>query len=90
MGIIISLIIGIVGGVGQFFVLRYTLKPLAEGKSPSVGKLFFLKLPIPAALLGGCALIGVRFLPFLGGAFCVGMVVASVFNHFIANKKASD
>lgn len=90
MKILIVLVIGIICGVGQFFMLRFTLKPLSEGKTPQVAKMMFLQLPIPLILLLGCALVNTNLLPFAGGAFCLSLVAAAVVNHFITSKRRDD
>ena len=87
---VIAAIIGVVCGGGQFFLLRYTLKPLAEGKNLKVGLLMFLKFPIPLVFLVGCALINPDLLPFAGGAFCLSLVAASVINNLVTLKKRRD
>ena len=83
----LAVAIGALCGVGQFFVLQYTLKPLAEGKNPQIGKMFFLKMPIPLALLLGYAFVDINLLAFAGGSFCVGMILAAVINHLATLKK---
>ena len=88
MGRVIAVIIGAVCGTGQFFLLRHTLKPLTEGKTPNVGLFTILKLPIPLALLITCAFINTDLLPFAGGAFCLSLIIASVINNLTTlNKK---
>ena len=66
---VLALIAGIACGVGQFFLLRRTLRPLSEGKNPSA-LMLLSQLPIPIVLLLGCAMINVTLLPFAGGGFC--------------------
>ena len=46
-----------------------------------------LKLPLPVALLVGCAFIDTNLLPFAGIAFCAGLFAASVVNHLITTKR---
>lgn len=82
-----AIIIGALFGIGQFLVLRHTLKPLEKGEDLQVGKTMLLRLPLPLVLLGGCALIDVVLLAFAGGAFCAGLIIASVINHFRMLKK---
>lgn len=83
----LALTIGILGGIGQFYILRHTLKPLARGEQPQVGIMMFLQLPLPIALLLGCAFIDFTLLAFVGGAFCLGLIAASVINHITTMKK---
>jgi len=83
----IALIVGALCGVGQFYVVRHSLKPLAENGELSLTKGVFLKVPIPLALLLGCAFINPRLLPFAGGAFCVCLIVTGIVNHLITLKK---
>ena len=52
-----------------------------------MGVMMFLKLPIPIALLVGCALIDTVLLPFAGVALCAGLMAASVVNHLMTTKK---
>lgn len=87
MGKILAVIIGALFGTGQFFILRRTLKPLEKGESPNTGKMLFLQLPLPLVLLPGCAFINFSLLPFTGSAFCSGLIIASVINHFATLKK---
>jgi len=84
---VITIIIGLLCGIGQFLMMRYTLRPLAEGGTPQIFKMMFLQIPIPLVLLLGCAFIDKGLLPFAGGAFCLSMVVTSVANHLITLKK---
>jgi len=84
---ILAIIIGALCGIGQFFILRYTLKSLARGENPGVGRTVFLRLPLPLALLVGCAFVDFTLLAFVGGAFCLSMIAASVINHFVTLKK---
>ena len=84
---VIVAIIGILCGIGQFFVLRYTLKPLSKGEAPQTALFMLLKLPIPIMLLGGSALVDVGLLPFVGIAFCAGLFASSVVNHLLTIKK---
>ena len=74
---IIAVVAGCVCGVGQFFLMRHTLKPLAQGKDPKTALFMILKLPIPLVLLVGCALVNPELLPYAGSAFCLSMVVAT-------------
>ena len=87
---VIALIIGALCGIGQFLMIRHTLKPLSEGEDPQIAKLMILKLPIPLALLFGCAFINTDLLPFAGIAFCLSLVTASVANHLRTMKKRGD
>lgn len=87
MGKILAIIIGALCGIGQFFILRYTLKPLSEGENPGVGKMMFLRLPLPLMLLVSCAFIDFTLLAFAGVAFCLSLIMASVINHFMTLKK---
>ena len=87
---VIVLIIGALCGVGQFLILKRTLKPLSEGKTPQIGIMFFLQMPIPMALLLCCAFINVVLLPFAGGAFCFGLIVSAVTNHLVTQKRRDD
>lgn len=87
---ILAIIIGAVCGIGQFLILRHTLKPLAKGEDPGVGmagKMMFLQLPLPLVLLLICAFIDVALLAFVGVAFCLSLITASVINHFVTLKK---
>ena len=83
----ITVIIGILCGVAQFFVMRYTLKPLSKGEAPFTALFMLLKLPIPIALLVGIALVDVGLMPYGGIALCVGLFGSSVLNHLITTKK---
>jgi len=83
----IAITIGVICGIGQFLMLRYTLKPLAEGKAPKVGKMRLLLLPIPLVLLVGCAFIDANLLPFVGIAFCLSLMAASIINHLLTTNK---
>lgn len=82
-----AIIIGAICGIGQFLMLRYTLKPLSEGKTPKVSKVKLSQLPIPLVMLFGCAFIDIYLLLFVGIAFCLSLFAASVVNHFITMKK---
>lgn len=82
-----AIIIGAACGIGQFLVMRKALKPLSEGRSPRVGIVKLLQLPIPLVLLLVCAFINVNLLPFVGIAFCLSLFAASVVNHLITMKK---
>ena len=84
---ILAITTGVLGGIGQFFILRHTLKPLARGENPQVGIMMFLQLPLPVALLLGCAFIDFTLLAFVGGAFCLGLIAASVINHIAMMRK---
>lgn len=84
---ILAVIVGILGGIGQFFILRYTLKPLAKGDQPQVGIMMFLQMPLPIILLLICAFVDFTLLAFVGGAFCLGLITASVINHITTMKK---
>lgn len=84
---LLVVVVGILCGVGQFFLLRAALKPLAEGKPPNVVKMLLSQLPIPLVLLLGCAYINVDLLLFAGVAFSLSMVLASVAYHLITLKK---
>lgn len=84
---ILAIIIGALCGIGQFFILRYTLKSLAIGENPGVGKAMLLRLPLPLVLLISCAFIDFTLLAFIGVAFCLSLITASVFNHFVTLKK---
>ena len=84
---IIAVVIGLLCGVGQFFIMRYSLKPLSEGGDPQVGRFMLLKLPIPLILLVGYAFVDSNLLPFAGIAFCLSMVLISVANHLATMKK---
>ena len=90
MGIVISILIGAACGVLQFFMMRYSLKPLSEGKDPRMVKVMLLKLPIPIALLVSCAIINIELLPFAGGAFCLSSVLSGVANHMMTLKRGED
>ena len=83
---VFALIAGITCGVGQFFLLRRTLRPLSEGKNPSA-LMLLSQLPIPIVLLLGCAMINVKLLPFSGGGFCGGLVLSAAANLLIEKKK---
>lgn len=83
----VAIVIGALCGVGQFFILRYTLKPLEKGGNPRIGIMMLMRLPLPLALLIGCAAIDFVLLAFTGGAFCLGLIIASVINHFAMLKK---
>ena len=87
MDIVIVIIVGALCGGGQFLVLRHTLKPLSEGKTPRIGAMFILQMPIPIVLLLCCAFINVGLLPYAGGAFCFSLVVSAVTNHLITQRK---
>ena len=87
MGILIAIVVGAACGVGQFFLRRAVLRPLAEGKDIPVAKVLFFQMPIPFVLLLGCALVNAELLPFAGGAFCLCLVAASVVNHMVTIKK---
>ena len=87
MNKLITVVISILCGVGQFFILRQTLKPISKGESPQTVLFMLLKLPVPLALLGGCALIDTGLLPFAGIAFCAALMVSSVVNHLVTMKK---
>jgi hypothetical protein len=87
---IIALIVGILFGVGQFFLLRYALKPLAEGRDPKVFKVLFFQMPIPFILLLCCAFINPNLLPFVGSSFCLSLIVAAVINYFVTQKRRYD
>jgi len=84
---ILAIIIGALCGIGQFFILRYSLKSLAEGENPGVGKTMFLRLPLPLVLLLSCAFIDFTLLAFVGVAFCLSLITASVINHVVTLKK---
>lgn len=84
---IVAIIIGALCGIGQFFILRYTLKALAEGEPAGVGKMMLLRLPLPLVLLLSCAFIDFTLLAFVGVAFCLSLITASVINHFVTLKK---
>jgi hypothetical protein len=84
---IIALIVGILFGVVQLFVLRHALKPLSEGKDPKVFKVLFFQMPIPFVLLLSCAFIDPNLLPFVGSSFCLSLIIAAVINHFVTQKK---
>jgi len=84
---LVTIMIGAICGIGQFFMLRYTLKPLTEGEAPKVGMMMLLKLPIPLILLLVCAIIDVNLLPFVGISFCLSLMAASIINHLITTKK---
>ena len=83
---VIALIAGIGCGIGQFFLLRRALRPIAQGKNPSA-MLLLSQLPIPSVLLLSCAMIDVVLLPFAGGGFCGGLIVSAVVNLLIEKKK---
>ena len=84
---LITIVISILCGIGQFFILRQTLGPLAKGESPQTALFMLLKLPVPLALLGGCALIDTGLLPFAGIAFCAALMLSSGINHLLTIKK---
>lgn len=84
---LVAIIISAICAIGQFFILRYTLKPLTEGENPNVGKMMLLKLPIPLLLLLVCAIIDVNLLPFAGISFCLSLMAASIVNHVVTTKK---
>lgn len=87
MNRIVAIIIGALCGAGQFLLLRYTLKPLAKGENPGIGKMMFLQLPLPLVLLLICAFIDFMLLAFAGGAFCLSLITASVINYIVTLKK---
>jgi len=84
---ILAIIIGALCGIGQFFILRYTLKSLTEGENPGVGRTMLLRLPLPLVLLLSCAVVDFTLLAFVGVAFCLSLITASVINHFVTLKK---
>lgn len=84
---LIAVLIGLLCGVVQFFILRYTLKALSKGEEQGIGKTMLLRLPLPIALLVVCAVIDVSLLPFIGAAFCLSLIAASVINHVVTLKK---
>jgi len=84
---IVSLIIGLLCGIGQFYVVRATLKPLSEGKDLQMFKVVLLKLPIPVILFLGCAFINIKLLPFVGIAFCLSLTSSGIINHLMTMKK---
>ena len=83
----IAVFIGALCGVGQFFILWRTLKPLTKGEAPQIAMAMLLKLPLPLVLLVGCAFLNTTLLPFAGIAFCAGLMAASVVNHLIRTKR---
>ena len=83
----LAILAGLLFGIGQFFILWRTLKPLTKGESPQIALGMLLKLPLPLALLVACALIDTALLPFAGIAFCAGLMAASVANHMINTKR---
>lgn len=87
MAEILAVIIGALCGIGQFFILRQTLKALAKGEDPGVGKTMFWRLPLPLVLLLSCAFIDFTLLAFVGVAFCLSLITASVINHIVTLKK---
>ena len=87
MGKIIAFVLRAFCGIGQFFIMRHTLKPLSEEGNPMLIRGILLKVPIPFALLLGCAYIDVQLLPFAGSAFCISLVVSGVINHLVTLKK---
>ena len=87
MDSIIALVVGLLCGIIQFFIMRYTLKPLAEGEDLPVFKFMFLKLPVPLVLLLGYAFTNADLLPFAGLAFCLSLIIASAANHLLTLKK---
>jgi len=84
---VFALVLGALCGVGQFFLIRYSLKSLAEAGKPQLVKVSVLKLPIPLALLLGCALLNADLLPFVGGAFCLTLVITGAVNHLLTLKR---
>jgi len=84
---ILAVVIGALCGIGQFFIMRYTLKSLAKGENTGIGKMMFLRLPLPMVLLLGCAFIDYTLLAFVGVAFCLSMITASIINHFVTPKR---
>lgn len=87
MGKILASIIGALCGIGQFLILRYTLKSLTKGENSRIGKMMFWRLPLPLILLLCCAFIDFTLLAFVGVAFCLSLLTASVINHFVTLKK---
>ncbi|MFV0529370.1 MAG: hypothetical protein ACK5MN_11720 [Lachnospiraceae bacterium] len=87
MNILITILIGIAGGVGQFFIMRYTLKPLERSENPNIAKLMLLKFPLPLALLVVCGLLDYSLLAYMGGAFCGSLFLSSVINHIVMGRK---
>ena len=83
---LLAVVAGLIFGVGQFFILRRTLRPLTQGSAPRTGLFMLLKLPLPILLLVGCALVDTGLVPFAGGAFCAGLVAAAVVNHLLTVK----
>ena len=90
MNIFIAIAAGVLCGVLQFLLRLHTLKPLAQGNSPQIGKMFFSKMVIPLVLLISCALVDTALLPFAAVAFCLSSIVATVAYHLITNKKKDD
>lgn len=84
---ILAILVGALCGIGQFFILRHSLKSLAKGENPGVGKTMFLRLPLPLILLFGCAFVDFTLLAFVGAAFCLSLITASVINHLMTLKK---
>ena len=84
---IIALVAGALCGIAQFFVIRYTLKSITNEGNPKIVKGMFLKAPIPIALLLGCAFINSNLLHYAGGAFCLSLITAGVYNHLVTIKK---
>jgi len=84
---IIATVVGLLCGIVQFLIMRYTLAPLARGENIHAAKVLLLRLPVPAVLLLGCAFINSSLLPFAGIAFCLSLTVAGAVNHLLTMKK---
>ena len=87
MGIFITIIIGVLCGSAQFFLRRLALKPLSDGKSPQIVKLFLFRMVIPLVFLICCALIDIDLLPFAAISLCLSSIVLSVINLLITKKR---
>ena len=84
---VIVIIVGAICGVGQFLLMRHSLKPLTEGGSPKIGLFMILKFLIPLALLVGCALVDPKLLPYAGGALCLMLFITTGINYLLTLKK---
>ena len=84
---IIVIILGAVCGTAHFLLLRYKLKPLAEGKGLKAGRMLLLQYPVPLAFFLGCAFVNPGLLPYAGGAFCLSLITSGAVNHFTGMRK---
>ena len=87
MNYIIVIILGAVCGAAHFLIMRYKLKPLAEGKGLKTGRMLLLQYPVPLIFFLGCAFFDPALLPYAGGAFCLSLAAAGAVNYFTAMRK---